>query len=233
MTLQAQSTDNEEVDLTSLAQEAADAAAAPEENKDDAPLTTAEIKQLLANHDAHIQKTLRAAQSIVDKAEGRIGKSLAALQNTRKAEIAKAIGITPEQLASFDKALGEDVLIQPARGAALPGASLAPQPRDDDAEAEDETDTNDVNAQAALLYQQGGLAVGDPELAYVVNDGTVEEFYGSIRAAAKAKAARLKATPGSPARVPGLGPTGSRAQPDLSKLSTRQLMEMAEKQRSR
>lgn len=153
---------------------------------------------------AQVQQMLdaqaRRIQSQLDKREAGLLKRLT------RADQLKAVQdkhkLTPEALADLQGAL-----------------------KDDDAEAETETQKPDrkveagptdeqVNATAQRLYAKYAISGDDPEAALIDVSGTAEDFIESIIHAGRTRQARLKQSATeqrrSPARAPGMTPGGGR-----------------------
>lgn len=212
-------------------------AAAPSEPAAPAYLTRAEFDQLMAQERA---ANARLAQSQADKAASAIQRRYQAAQDgyTRAAEIAVKRGYIPADKAEayaqdLRNAAMQDALTPepPAqRGQQQrPGGQAPNQAPPDDSDPGD-ADVERVNARAAQLAQQFGLAGGDPELEHVYTAGTPEEYLASIAFAGRAKQRRLAAAGGAAgqsdqpeseatpaprrnaaARAPSVSPTGRAA----------------------
>jgi len=156
--------------------------------------------------------TLAQVQQLLDAQARRIQSQM----DKREAGLLKRL-TRQDQL----KAVQEKHKLSPEALADLQGAL-----KDDDAEAETETQKPDrkvegptdeqVNATAQRLYEKYGISGDDPEAELIDVSGTAEDFIESIIHAGRTRQARLKqgATEQrrSPARAPGLAPAGGRAQ---------------------
>lgn len=123
-------------------------------------------------------------------------------QDGKVKELATKHNITPEALAEL-------------RGAFVPP--------DEDAEsgqkrqpAQQRQQTPDwtpdaIQAKADEIAEKYGLQMDDPEQEYIVTDGSLEDYFASVRAAGIAKSVRLKQTPAKPARSPAMIPGGGKA----------------------
>jgi len=192
----------------------------------DKPLSRAEVEAMLQANNADWQKRL---QSSVDKAESRVTKRFAQLQadNTRALEILKANGIPQEQIDQYAQRL-ESQAMRTALSEEQQGGKPESDPKQPQRVAAAE-----VNARAQAIIKEAGVTFTkeDPEVATIITDGSPDEYIGSLKAALRAKAARLKNKPSKPAASPTVGQvTGGKATKDLSSLSTRDLMGMAMQQ---
>lgn len=210
---------DDEQDLGAEQPELENPTLADEEEEEPEYLTKAEFEQAMT---AREQDILRRAQSMTDKAESRVTRRFNELTagNVRALEVAKQAGLSGDQLKDYESRLRSDAM-QRALGES--GQPLGPDASQQPPVGQEQgVDPQAITQQGLQLMQQGGLQPGDPELALIATNGSPEDFFVTIRAAAGAKQLRLQSTPGNgqpptpgqppkPARVPGLGPTGRRA----------------------
>lgn len=186
-------------------------------------LTLEQVQQAIAAAMADTRKVLdRSLQSQLDKRDAGLRKQIDALrsQATQFEATAKASGIEEAQAkqlgqAFFNQQLNdlmaeEQAAANPAAG--KPGARAAADEAPDD--------TQQVAAYQQYVTQHGdqlreaySLDYTDPEMKTIVTDRDEQAYFDSIKAAGKAKQARLakQGRTGSPARAPGLGTDGGSA----------------------
>ena len=194
----------------------------------DKPLSRAELEAALQARDAEWQKRL---QSSVDKAESRVQKRFAQVQadNARALEILKLNGIPQEQIDQYAQRL-ESQAMRKALSEEQGGKTDSDLNTATDTKQPQRVDVSAVNARAQAILKESGVSFvkDDPETTMIVTDGSPEEYIGSLKAAIRAKAARLKNKPSKPAASPAVGQVGGgMATKDLSSKSTRELMGMA------
>lgn len=168
-----------------------------------------------------VQQARRAARSAADSANSRLQNRIQAATETatRAADQAVAGGfIQASQRDAYLRHL-RDSAVAEALGGAGPGVRAPAPPEAEDLDEEGLEDeqpegfdqaAEQVQAQGEALARRLGLADGDPELAAVIPDGTAEEFFASIKAAARLKALRTQPAGGNggnaPRRTPGRSP---------------------------
>jgi hypothetical protein len=187
------------------------------------PLTLAQVQKILEERD---QQWERKFQSQMDKRETSIVKRLReqGAHAQQVADVAQRNGLTKEQAATLQQALMNDALQAALKEEEQPPAGTAPAA----------PSVEQINAQAMQLATRYGLTENDPEVATIKNDGTIEEYFDSIREAGLMKRLRLKQQPPSdPSRSPGAMPTGGRAPnyPDLKGVRADELYDRAMAQR--
>jgi hypothetical protein len=122
-------------------------------------------------------------QRVLGNAENRITRQFTAHQreNARALEVAKkAGGMTPEQLAAYEKALQEDAMQR-----AVAGRSSTQEQEDGDLEVfEMETFQQQVTARGEEIAASFGLTLEDldntPELKLLIRDGSPQEYLRSV-----------------------------------------------------
>jgi hypothetical protein len=190
------------------------------------PLTLAQVQKILEERD---QQWERKFQSQMDKRETSIVKRLReqGAHAQQVADVAQRNGLTKEQAATLQQALMNDAL-----QAALKEEEAASAPAEN-GQGQGGPTIEQINAQAMQLATKYGLSENDPEVDTIKNDGTLEEYFESIREAGIMKRLRLKQTQSDPSRSPGAMPTGGRAPnyPDLKDARADALYDRAMEQR--
>lgn len=184
--------------------EGQDASTEEQADEGDQPLTRAEFEAMWAKRE---QDLTRRLQSMTDKAESRIAKRYGELSagNKRAVEVAKTMGMTPEQIAAYEKRLDDDAMRQAVQGQPPDGSGQG-EP------GEDGVDFEQYRQQvwgegAEIAAEVGGIFKTDPEAVLVITKGSREQYLNSMKYAAQMKARRLqadKSAPAKPAQVPGL-----------------------------
>ena len=200
--------------------QAEEAAAAPSS----APgLTLAEVQAAIAQALAETRKGFdRTLQSQLDKRDAGLRKQIDSLrtQATQFVDAAKANGIEEAQAKQLGQAYFNSQLETLMAEEPKPNGKKGQRQADPDGETEPPDEQTQVAAYQQYVTQQGdrlreayGLDYTDPEMRTLVTDRDEQAYFDSIKAAGKAKAARLakQASSGQPARTPGLGPDGGRA----------------------
>jgi hypothetical protein len=199
-----------------------------EASKVETPLTLAQVQAILEERD---QQWERKFQSQMDKRETSIVKRLReqGAHAQQVADVAQKNGLTKEQAATLQQALMNDAL-----QAALKEEEAAPQVAAANGQGQGGPTVEQINAQAMQLATKYGLTNNDPEVATIKNDGTLEEYFESIREAGIMKRLRTKQTQSDPSRSPGAMPTGGRAPnyPDLKSVRADELYDRAMAQRT-
>lgn len=173
-----------------------------------------------------VDKISRQVQSRTDQADHRLQQRFQSLAvpYQRAADQAVVAGfIKPDQKDAYARHLRDDAMQQAMSGPAGVGETETETDEGEVDEAPPGPAVAQVNQQGETLMRNLGLAEGDPELAAIIIDGSPEEFYGSIKAAARLKQIRTAqggAGQGSalsqPARAapagrsPGVGAGGGR-----------------------
>jgi hypothetical protein len=196
----------------------------------DTPLTLDSILKVLDERDKkRDQEIARLVQSQKDKIESSVIKKLReqGAHAQQVADVAQRNGLTKEQAATLQQALMNDAL-----QAALKEEEAASAPAEN-GQGQGGPTIEQINAQAMQLATKYGLSENDPEVDTIKNDGTLEEYFESIREAGIMKRLRLKQTQSDPSRSPGAMPTGGRAPnyPDLKDVRADALYDRAMEQR--
>lgn len=185
-----------------------------EDGQQEAPLTRAEFEALEARLTDQIK---RRTQSRTDQASERLQRKFQELAGpyARAAQVAAAKGLIPaDQQAAYARALRDDAIDH----AFTQEVGQAPARNEPAADTQTPVEIEDINQQAEDLAQSLGLMDGDPELEHVIADQTPEEYFASIRIAARMKATRQSAAvaagaarrPAPAGRSPGAGAGGGR-----------------------
>jgi hypothetical protein len=205
-------------------------AAQPQEQ---APLTSAQIEEMLERKLAQVlgqysERQSRAIQSQLDKREAGITKRMRdqLAQAEKFAAIAKQGGIDEKQAAALQGAFVNDTL-----RAML--ADEGDEEQDDRRgrrraapENLDDEERDPISAQGDFIWNMSGLEEGDPEVKGIVTNGTPQQYLNSIYQAGIKKVLRLQGQggvqsaapqqpkpPAGPASLPAIGVDGSRVQP--------------------
>jgi hypothetical protein len=190
------------------------------------PLTLAQVQKILEERD---QQWERKFQSQMDKRETSIVKRLReqGAHAQQVADVAQKNGYTKEQAATLQQALMNDALQAALKEEEAESAPAA------NGQGQGGPTVEQINAQAMQLATKYGLSENDPEVDTINNQGTLEEYFESIREAGIMKRLRLKQPQSDPSRSPGAMPTGGRAPnyPDLKDARADALYDRAMEQR--
>lgn len=186
-------------------------------------LTFEQVQQAIATAMADTRKEIgRSLQSQLDKRDAGLRRQIETLrtQATQFEATAKASGIEEAQAKQLGQAYFNQQLndLIAEEQAATSQAQGKPGQKPAADEAPDET--YQVAAYQQYVTQHGdqlreayGLDYADPEMKTIVTDRDEQAYFDSIKAAGKAKQARLakQDRTGQPARAPGLGTDGGNA----------------------
>lgn len=210
--------DEVEGEVVEVEASASETGAPIDEQPNEAPLTRAELQALLDDRE---QKILGRAQSMTDKASGRLERRLRELhsQDSQTITLLKNLpGITEAQVKEAEAVLKRDVMqraLQTGQPEQANGQPPAGQPM---------PDAQAVTAAGQTIAEKYGLTKDAPELALIVTDGSPQDYLRSIEYAGKLYEQRVKGAPKGgpqpkPSRSPAMLPSGGRTQPDKGKLS--------------